>query len=230
MELAEIPLILPAAGKSSRLGSPKGLQTHARRTWLEIQCQSYAKVGGRVVALVLGYDRDLYLDALGCTHDRLADALPYGGCSLYVLHNLSPEFGPFSSLQQACHWIKSATDYQAAFFLPIDTPLPSATVLRELAAAMKSGINVVLPRFGNRGGHPVLLSRAFLAEISVINALSADARLDVEIRKEQNSGSVVSIAVTDSRVVLNLNDSEAWERYFAELDASLLTTSSAGRL
>ena len=183
-----------------------------------------------MVALVLGYDRDRYLEALGCTQGELSNVLLYGGCSLCLLHNSSPEFGPFSSLKQACYWIESAADYPAAFFLPIDTPLPSATVLYELAAAMKSGINVVQPRFGNRGGHPVLLSRDFLSEISVVSAQSADARLDVQIRKRRNSGLAVGVAVTDSRVVLNLNDPQAWERYFAELDASPLTTSSISRL
>ena len=183
-----------------------------------------------MVALVLGHDRERYLEVLGCMPDGWSEGLPYGRCSLHLLHNASPEFGPFSSLQQACGWIKSATDYPAAFFLPIDTPLCSTSVLLELAAAMASGITVVEPRFEDRGGHPVLLSRAFLSELSAVSERSAEARLDSQIRRQRDIGRVVSIPVDDRRVTLNLNDPEAWTRYFAELDASLSTPSSTGRL
>ncbi len=195
---------------------------------MEIQCQSYAEAGGRVVALVLGHDRNRYLAALGCTHSELSEALPYGGCSVFLRHNPAPEFGPFSSLKQACRWIERATNYPAAFFLPIDTPLPSAAVLFELAAALQGGINVVEPRFADRGGHPVLLSRGFLLGLLAVDVRSLDARLDVQIRKQRETGGVVSLPVNDRRVTLNLNDPEAWERYFAELDASPLPTSSTG--
>lgn len=195
---------------------------------MEIQCQSFADAGGRVVALVLGHDRERYLEALSFAHRESSEALPCGGCSLFLLHNPSPEFGPFSSLKQACGWIERATNYPAAFFLPIDTPLPSATVLRELAAALQSGIKVVEPRFKDRGGHPVLLSHGFLLDLLAVDVRSVDARLDVQIRQQREIGNVVSLPVDDRRVTLNLNDPEAWERYFAELDASPLTTSSTG--
>ncbi len=95
---------------------------------------------------------------------------------------------------------------------------------------MASGITVVEPRFEDRGGHPVLLSRAFLSELSAVSERSAEARLDSQIRRQRDIGRVVSIPVDDRRVTLNLNDPEAWTRYFAELDASLSTPSSTGRL
>ena len=232
MEIADIPLILPAAGKSSRVGSPKGLQQHAQRTWLEIQCRFYAEAGGGTVVLVLGYDSDRYLDALGCTVTGQSDTLYCGGCSLQLLQNPLPEFGPFSSLAQAGLWIERATDYQAAFFLPIDTPVPSAVVLQNLARAQRSGIHVVQPRYENRGGHPVLLSRDFLRELTTLDHTLPESRLDRQIRRQHESGAVIGVAVTDVCVVLNLNDPAAWEQYFKserrfDLATSLLTMPSS---
>lgn len=202
---------------------------HARRTWLEIQCQFYAEAGGRVVVLVLGYDIDRYLEALGCTLTGRSGATKCGGCSLQLLENPSPELGPLSSLAQAGSWIESATDFPAAFYLPIDTPVPSATVLHALAQAMGDGICAVQPQFDNRGGHPVLLSRGYLRELTTLDTSSPDSRLDWQIRRQQAIGAALRVPVTDSRVLLNLNDSDSWERYFRsetrfEMAASPTTT------
>ena len=217
MHLADIPLILPAAGKSSRLGTPKGLRTHHGRIWLEVQCESFHAAGGKTVVLVLGYDGIEYRKALGISADEYPRAISIDGIEVWVLNNPLPEWGPFTSLQTAAEWITTNTVHPAGFYLPIDTPVPSAGVFAALVDASGSDTDAVEPRLGEVGGHPVLLSRNFLRHILTLDPRDAESRLDFLMRRSRERGRVSSVAVDDRRVAMNLNDAEAW-RYFEKYE------------
>jgi len=192
---------------------------HEQRTWLEIQCRRYHDGDGETAVVVLGYDRERYFEMLGIREETPPEFIAIGGCNVRLLHNTSPDLGPFSSLKIACCWILEETDYRAAFVLPIDTPLPSPKVLRALMEEMQPGIEVAQPRHGGRGGHPVLLSRYILSRIAAIDVSDPAARLDAQIHRGREMGIVTSVNVEDHRVLLNLNDPHAWQRYFEEISA-----------
>ncbi len=213
MQITNVPLILPAAGKSSRLGSPKGLKELYGQKWFEIQCTAFQQAGGQAVFLVLGYHRDAYLDALGATAERLPVTLSIKGCQVTVLHNPQPELGPFSSLQAACRLIVKHESSPAAFYLPIDTPAPSSEVFEMLVKALEPGVHAVEPRLGGAGGHPVLIDRKFIQDILTLQVDHPQSRLDLLMRNARAKGEVAAVAVDDERVIMNLNDAEAWELY-----------------
>jgi molybdenum cofactor cytidylyltransferase len=191
-------VVLLAAGRSSRMGQPKGLVVHAGRPWLEAQLDA---LRGRRVVVVLGYDAPRYLQAIPDLPARAE-----------VVVNPDPDRGPFSSLQVGLAAF-GPSPAGPVFVLPVDVPAPSATVWDALEAALASAggslatcLDAVIPSHEGRGGHPVLLAPPFIARLCRRDPASPDARLDVALR----SAETLHVPVGDARVRLNLNAPEDW--------------------
>ncbi len=118
---APFDVVVLAAGRSSRMGEPKGLVTFRGRPWLLTQLDAIASVGGRAV-IVLGADRERYLQALPDLPQRARLAF-----------NDDPDRGPFSSLQCG---LAAATPDAAVFVLPVDVPAASGGVWGALREAL----------------------------------------------------------------------------------------------
>jgi CTP:molybdopterin cytidylyltransferase MocA len=182
-------LVLLSGGASTRLGEPKGLVRVGGRPWIDLQLLAFEACGGKQAIVVLGYDAQRY-DSV-CIRAQVAV-------------NPRPELGPFSSL--ACALALVQSDTPGVFVLPIDVPCAEPDTWHALEQALQAGVDAVVPVLEGRGGHPVLLSPAFIAHL---RKLPSDSRLDREI---QASAHVVRVAVDDARVRMNLNTPEDWAR------------------
>ncbi|HZU83780.1 MAG TPA: nucleotidyltransferase family protein [Polyangiaceae bacterium] len=180
-------LVLLAGGRSSRLGTPKGLVRVEGRPWIAHQLDAADRAGLRVIA-VLGFD-----------HSRYAAELPELASRAVVVVNPLPERGPFSSLQCGLALVGAGR----AFVLPIDVPAPDAPVWRALRGALTEGFDAAVPVHDGHGGHPVLLSARMVERLLRLESAS---RLDVELR----ASAVARVAVADARVLMNLNSPEEW--------------------
>ncbi|HEX8789893.1 MAG TPA: nucleotidyltransferase family protein [Polyangiaceae bacterium] len=187
-------VIVLAAGRSSRMGEPKGLWAIGGKPWLEHQLDAIEALGAEAV-LVLGFDRERYLQALPELEDRAS-----------VVVNPAPEHGPFSSLQ--CGLRVSGAP---AFVLPVDVPAPVADVWRALHAGLTERVDAVVPIHEGLGGHPVLLSPALVTHVL---GLAADSRLD-HVLRGWDPLRIGRIPVLDRRVRLNLNAPEDWGKLAA---------------
>lgn len=187
-------VIVLAAGRSSRMGEPKGLWAIGGKPWLEHQLDAIEALGAESV-LVLGFDRQRYLDALPELEDRAS-----------VVVNPAPEHGPFSSLQ--CGLRVSGSP---AFVLPVDVPVPVAAVWQALYGALTERVDALVPIHEGLGGHPVLLSAAL---VNHVLGLPADGRLD-HVLRDWDSARIGRIPVLDRRVRLNLNAPEDWGKLAA---------------
>jgi molybdenum cofactor cytidylyltransferase len=195
------PVILLAAGKSSRLGSPKGLFEFRGKPWLAWQLDELHGAGIRKVHLVLGHFREIYLEAKPWRKSPLQPE---------IVINSRPERGQFSSFHAA---IPNLFGKTAAFLLPIDVPCPKAAVWRALQETMKSSptqVDVCIPSLAGTRGHPVLLSSRFLEEMERVDPESDLARLDLQIRK-LSPGSAREVVVEDARIKMNMNTAADWE-------------------
>lgn len=188
------PLVILAGGKGERAGGPKGLIEYNGRPWLEIQLREYRDRGGDRVVVVLGHAYEDYL--------KLVPSLS----SADVVINPDPDRGQFSSLQ-----LGLAEAIDAAYVLPIDVPVPDEDVWRRLAAELRDPALVCVPTWQDRGGHPVLMSRPFIAK--VLSASPLD-RLDQHIR-QLDADQVKRIAVDDMRVCMNMNTLDQWKGVIA---------------
>lgn len=199
-------LVLLAAGRSSRMGEPKGLVAHGGRPWILSQLDAVAASGAVAgVVVVLGRDADRY--------DREAPELR---ARARVVRNPDPDRGPFSSLQCGLAAIDDEAADAGVFVLPVDVPAAAPAVWIALAAALRSDerrgrsdLHAVVPLHEGRGGHPVFLSGAFAR---ALRAAPAESRLDVELASALRERKVVRVEVGDFRVRLNLNAPEDWAK------------------
>lgn len=195
---ASFPVVLLAAGKSSRLGMPKGLFPVQGRPWITLQLAALKRAGLREIIVVLGHDREKYL------------AIPELARVRSVV-NSAPERGQFSSVQLG---LEAALEREApgVFVLPVDTPCAGPEVWDELAGALSPAAAACLPEVGGDGGHPCLLSDAFARDLVGLATDQPDSRLDAQMA-ELPRDRVRRIACADQRAILNLNTPEDFARW-----------------
>lgn len=146
---------------------------------------------GMIPVVVLGFHRK-----------EILAALPNLETKSIITINPEPERGQFSSLQTGLQSIRSSS----AFILPIDTPSPPPGVWTALLDHSKDHW-VAIPKFKNRGGHPVWLSSDFSSQLSLGKFPSAEERLDVQIRL-LDPKLVTLIEVEDSSILTDLDSPE----------------------
>ena len=191
------PLILLAAGKSSRTPRPKGLTPVEGEPWIARQLAAFREAGGEEAIVVLGFHAAAFLAAC----PWLADGVCHGVRVRHVV-NPDPDRGPFSSLQTAL-----ALADGAVFLLPVDVPAARPETWRALTEGEATD-EARVPVHAERGGHPVWLSPALVA---TLHGLPATARLDEVLRDRRRR-----IPVDDDRVTRNLNTPSDWELFARE--------------
>ncbi len=220
--LENFPLIILAAGKSSRFGYPKGLAPLADGTpWLQNQVETAENIGIRTIVLVLGPDHEHYKDALmrlssrfcsppGTAHPK--EGHEYLPKTLKVLINPATESGPWVSLGMALSWLlkEGDQDLHGIFLLPIDVPVADAKVWHTLIKNHTPRTGAVIPRYHDKGGHPVLFSLTLAKQI--IEKSHLHSRLDYFLQ-DQIPGIVSKVSVDDYQVSLNINTQEDWNLY-----------------
>jgi CTP:molybdopterin cytidylyltransferase MocA len=110
-------LLLLAGGRSSRMGTPKGLLDFKREYWLLHQINEFV---GNQVFIGLGYDSEVYFNTIPWLKNAIENPVSYKGKKVSVLVNPQPEFGLFSNLQNL---LKQVNKKQNVLVLPIDVPL-----------------------------------------------------------------------------------------------------------
>lgn len=198
------PVIIPCGGKSLRMGTPKGLMIVNGRPWIEVQLAQLRSVGVTRAIIVLGFDAEKYLSELPWAQSALLEWSSVNDIQVMVVKNPHPEFGPFTSLQTANHHIESLGE-PAAFFLPIDVPCPDVQIWRSLVCECEGDVSAVIPSHAQRGGHPVLLSRELMLDLLKVPMDAADARLDMQLKKQRH---LVYVDVEDPKVGMNINAPE----------------------
>jgi molybdenum cofactor cytidylyltransferase len=201
--ITSYPLILPAAGKSSRMGTPKGLIDYFGRPWILEQFARFRAAGGEQVVLILGYHQEAYFQEIPWLKDSVDQTIRWHDLEINTIVNAHPGGGQFTSLLCA---ITSAVIRRApgAWVLPVDVPGPNPKVYEALKAKLHGPIAVAVPRYLSRGGHPVLLSASFIKTLGAIPPDAPDARLDVQIHRLAPEARVY-VPVKDEQVGLNLN-------------------------
>lgn len=189
MRLASLPLIILAAGKSSRMGFPKGLMPYRGKKLLQYQIEHFFSLGGKKVVVVLGEHRERYLKEIPALSN----------CQL--VFNDKVDLGPFYSLQLALNLLEND---KGAFLIPMDTPGANPSVWKNLSKSHQGKEWVTIPTFEERGGHPIILNQSFFKTLLSVDPQSEEARLDVQIKKLTQE-KIRRFSVKDSRIRLNIN-------------------------
>lgn len=236
--IQDFPLILLAGGKSSRMGTPKGLLDYRGNLWLLEQLRRFKAASGKRAIVVLGFHHEHYFEKIPWLRTAGNGPAHQLGLEVSIVVNPHPEYGQFSSLLSAISVLSVRPPCSAelpegpefafterrtpnperysfipgAFVLPVDVPCPKKKVFEELIGVFGAPIEAVIPRYQSKGGHPVLLSQAFLGRLAEVSPASSEARLDLQIQAFPKDR-VGSVPVDDEGVCLNMNFLDEFRDY-----------------
>ena len=162
------PIIL-AAGPRGRLPFPKALAPFGKRTALERAVRACASSPGYAPpVVVLGSEAD----------EILARWKP--AKNITVVRNAAWQSGQISSLRAGLRWARRRSPF---LIFPVDYPLITAGILSRLRWAYLyrfPGETIVVPAWGGRDGHPILVAPEMRREF-----LRATMARDVVHRKDR---------------------------------------------
>jgi CTP:molybdopterin cytidylyltransferase MocA len=228
--IKDFPLILLAGGRSSRMGTPKGLLDYQGHPWLIEQLLRFKDASGEKAVIVLGFHQTPYFKQIPWMEQAVNQPVRHFGLEISVVLNPTPEFGQFSSLQSAIAFLHaqetdfderrttidersvSGPKFPGAFILPIDVPCPAKEVFEKLTGAFSHSLDAVIPRYQSRGGHPVLLSGGFLSRLADVPLSSPLARLDLQIQALPVKR-ITFVPVQDKDICLNMNVLDEFQTY-----------------
>lgn len=187
-----ITAVILAAGKSSRMGSPKLSLAWGDRTILEqTVAHSQASLAHELL-LVTG-------------HNAAAVEAVAAQMEVATVHNIAHAAGEMIvSLQTGVSHLPDNID--AVLVILGDQPLVETAVLNQLMHAFWHGEgDIIAPTFAGRRGNPVLIARTHFAELL---ALPPDAAPRHLLRRHP----VTTIAVDSDSVLQDVDDRESYER------------------
>jgi molybdenum cofactor cytidylyltransferase len=130
----------------------------------------------------------------------------------YLVVNLHPERGQFSSLQIGLQEVLNR-GRDAAILTLVDRPAPSLETVRQLRAAFldsPSDVWAVVPQYGGKHGHPLVAGREMIT--SFLRAPQESTARDIE---HANQAHIRYVDVDDPLVVWNVDTPEEYERILA---------------
>ena len=201
MSLAGIVL---AAGKSSRMGSPKALLDFRGEPFVLRILEAFEALDlkTRVVVVGPGVEAQEIRSSLS-RHDFL------------VVENPDVDGGPIASLRAGLKAIQSVAPTGAVVW-PVDLPhVRVDTVERLLDVFRRNHPFAAVPRFGSRRGHPVIWASAAFSELEESEAAGRDGAR-VVLRAHQ--ADVKEVPVDDPAVIDDLNTREDYERLVREIN------------
>lgn len=189
-------VILLAAGRSSRMGKPKGLVQIENRPWIEWQLESLRAADAEMVVVVLGHDAEAYETALA----KIAIA----GLSVVTTRNLDPDRGQFSSIQEGLRCVLSSGFAEGGvYILPVDVPCANIEVWKRMREAQNDR-GALVPMVDGRGGHPVWISKNFAKSLALLDPVDPESRLDLQIHRLPVD-QVAHVEVDDPAILANFN-------------------------
>ena len=198
--------IIPAAGRSSRLGRGKALLPLGGATVIDVLTARLCRGG---------IDSTTVVVASG--DDRLLAHCAAAGTQVVVNHH--PESGMLPSIQLGHEALGSAlADADIVLVCPVDYPaVQPETVRRILTALSELEAEAVVPSTGGRRGHPLALSAPTSAAMHELDAAMHELDAEIGLRQLLRRVAALEIEVDDPGIHRDL---DTWSDY-AELAARL---------
>jgi molybdenum cofactor cytidylyltransferase len=181
-----ITAVVLAAGASTRMGEPKALlRTPDGRRYVEAIAETARAGGCDEVVVVLGPPHG----------EAIRAALP----SLRTAWNAEPERGMLSSVQAGVQTLAGH-----ALIWPVDIPFVAPQTVRTI---VMHGGTIVVPVHNGRGGHPLRLAHAYLAEI-----MTLDPARGLKALLESHAAEVTRLPVDDANVLVDVDTPDDYAR------------------
>jgi len=190
--------LLPAAGKSERMGQPKLALPLGASTVLECVIAAL-RVGGVEHVVVVVAPHVAFL----------AELATKAGAHVCLLPQETPEMR--ATVEAGLAWIEKhfrPCEQDDWLLVPADHPALDSAIVRRLceARAANPEASIVVPAYQGQRGHPALISWRHVAGI---RRLEAGVGLNVYFRQQRDR---VEIAVDSEAVLLDLDTPADYER------------------
>lgn len=173
--------IVLAAGESRRMGQPKQLLPFGEHTILERVVDTLLTAGVGEVVVVLGHLADRVRAVLG---DRPVRAVV----------NASYRQGMLSSVK--CGVRAVGAGCEAVLIALGDQPHIEGAVVSEVMRAYRAGdAGIVIPRYGDKNGHPIIINLQKYRE--AITNLPEDAGLNALMQEHADDVRLIDVATED---------------------------------
>ena len=194
-----IVAVVLAAGESSRMGRPKALLPIEGVRFIEKIVNSLESTGVGKTIVVLGHNAEEL-------RRKIADL------SVDVVINPDYKQGQLSSLMAAVRSIASSADAGDADGILVhlvDHPYISPDLVNLMIERFyESKKLIVVPRYRERRGHPVILSKLLFAEL-LATPLDQGAKAVVHAHKSET----LEIATDDEGVTIDIDTPEEYRRH-----------------
>ncbi len=197
-----ISAIILAAGESSRMGRLKQLLPWDGTTLLDWQVREARAAGVDDVVIVLGH-------AL----EEISASLKETRTETRLIINEAYMEGRASSLRRGAETVDDTAE--AVIVTSVDQPRPGWVTRLLIEQWRTSGAAIVMPRFGGRGGHPILLRGDLIPELRQVT----DRKLGLRAVVEAYRDGVEVVVLPSSSIEVNLNTPEDYEAALATFEA-----------
>ncbi|MDX6611187.1 MAG: molybdenum cofactor cytidylyltransferase [Blastocatellia bacterium] len=186
----DVAAILLAAGRSRRMGAFKPLLPFGNETVIESCIDSLQAGGVGQIVVVLGHRAAEVRRHLN--HRKLSFAV-----------NPDPDREMSASI--ACGIQEVSQSAKTTLIALVDHPAVPAEVITGMIEKWKAGARLIIPQFGGRGGHPVLIDLAWREEL-----LQIDPTRGLRALFEAHKAEVCRLPVLSPFVA---RDMDTWEDY-----------------
>ena len=187
--MSEVAAIIISAGESTRMGRLKALLPWHGLPLIEYQISNLLQAGIVQIIVVLGY-----------RYEELSSHVKGLGVKYVVNHNY--KLGKTTSIKAGIDALKE--EVSDILILSVDQPRPAPLIYSLINTHKKSQALITSPRYGKRGGHPVIFSVKLRKELEAIDEKDQGLRKIFDVRR---SG-VNEVCVEDSIIHLDLNTYE----------------------
>jgi molybdenum cofactor cytidylyltransferase len=190
-----VAAIIPASGRSSRMGTAKALLDADGKSFLE---RVAAALGGGGCSPIFVVVEDLRSPVAATA--RTAGCIP--------LENPDPTEGPISSLRVALRALPP--DIEGFVICPVDHPLVEAGTVSALLDAFRAhGAPVTVPVYEGQRGHPALFHRRMEGEL-LEPGLPEGARTVMQ----RHADAIREVEVDDEGIAVDIDTLPEYRRYF----------------
>ena len=187
--------LILAAGASSRMGRDKALLPWHGGTFLSAAIQTLQR------------ETELVIVVAGQNVQKLEPAI-YANAAFAVV-NPHPELGQMSSLQRGLEEVLNR-GRDAAVVTLVDRPAPRVETVEQLKRAFLAAGDqtwAVVPEYGGKHGHPIVIGREMIH--AFLRAPATSTARDVEHAHQQH---ILYVPVDDPLVAVNVNTEEDYEK------------------
>jgi molybdenum cofactor cytidylyltransferase len=189
--------ILLAAGESTRMGQPKALLPWGGDTLIEYQIRELTAADVSHVIVVLGHQTD-------DIRTRVPPSTG-SGWNLRTIVNQNYQDGRATSLRAGAATLPGGAD--PILVLNVDQPRPKELLRRLVEAHVASDALISRPVFGNRHGHPIVLSGSLLDELRSVDEKTQGLLGVVNAHRDE----MQDVDLVDERVLVGFNTPEEYE-------------------